>query len=189
MPREEAAHRAALSALIAADEVRLPLLRKVADLDLPDCWVGAGFVRSAVWDNLHGRPPSRTWDDIDVVWFHRNRATQEADEEIEVRLTLAEPSAKWSVTNQARMHSYNGEAPCRSAEDAISRWPETATAAALRLNGDDIEIVAPHGLDDLFSLAIRPTPAFIGEKFPIFRERVRKKRWLERWPRLTVVEA
>jgi uncharacterized protein len=25
-------------------------------LGLPDCWVGAGFVRNPVWDALHGFP-------------------------------------------------------------------------------------------------------------------------------------
>lgn len=185
----EAAHRAALSTLIAADEARLRILERVAALDLPDCWVGAGFVRSAVWDHLHGRAPTPTWDDIDVVWFNRDQATPEADEEIEKRLARAEPSGNWSVKNQARMHSRNDDPPYRSADDAISRWPETATAIAIRLSEGAIDIAAPHGLDDLFSMVIRPTPAFTGRKFPIFRERVGKKGWLERWPRLVVVDA
>ncbi len=185
----EAAHRSTLSILIAADEVRLRIIGKVADLNLPDCWVGAGFVRSAVWDHLHGRTPTPTWDDIDVVWFDRELATPEADEEIEERLAQAEPSANWSVKNQARMHSRNDDAPYRSVDDAISRWPETATAIAVRLNRRAIDILAPHGLADLFSMVIRPTPAFVGGKRSIFLERVREKGWLERWPRLVVVDA
>jgi Nucleotidyltransferase len=44
-------------------------------------------------------------------------------------------------------------------------------------------------LDDLFSMVVRPTPAFTGGKLLIFRERVREKRWLERWPRLIVLDA
>ncbi|WRQ77412.1 nucleotidyltransferase family protein [Pseudomonas saxonica] len=30
----------------------------VRSLNLPDCWIGAGFLRNAVWDYLHGRSPS-----------------------------------------------------------------------------------------------------------------------------------
>ncbi len=102
---------------------------------------------------------------------------------------MAEPSMKWSVKNQMRMHARNGDAPYRSVEDAIARWPETATAVALRLNGQAIDIVAPHGLDDLFSMIVRPTPAFTGQKFPIFQERLRAKGWLKRWPRLSIATA
>jgi uncharacterized protein len=45
------------------------------------------------------------------------------------------------------------------------------------------------GLGDLFALNVRPTPAFTGEKLPIFQKRVREKLWLERWPRLKLVAA
>jgi hypothetical protein len=57
------------------------------------------------------------------------------------------------------------------------------------LNDGAIEIIAPHGLDDLFSMTVRPTPAFRAGNLPIFRQRLREKRWLERWPRLVVLEA
>lgn len=179
---------ATLARLIAADEVRHRLLGAVAGLGLPDCWIGAGFVRSAVWDHGHGRPPGPTWDDIDVIWFDRDQGGPEVDAAIERRLARLEPSVNWSVKNQARMHRRNNDTPYRSAEDAMSRWPETATAVALRVNGRAIDIIAPYGLDDLFSLLIRPTPAFVGAKRPVFLERVRGKRWLERWPRLVVTE-
>jgi uncharacterized protein len=86
------------------------------------------------------------------------------------------------------MHVRNGDAPYLTSEDAVARWPETATAVALRLNGGVIDITAPHGLDDLFSMIIRPTPAFVGDKRSIFRERLRQKGWLERWPRLIVAD-
>ena len=174
----------ALTEIIMADKVRLRLLCHVAQLDLPDCWIGAGFVRSAVWDRLHGNPPQTAWEDIDVVWYCRDRAPATADEAIEARLRGIEPSVNWSVKNQARMHTRNGDAPYVSVADAISRWPETATAIAIRQAGVAIEAIAPHGLSDLFSLILRPTPAFSGEKTSMFIERVRHKQWLERWPKL-----
>lgn len=184
----ENGHRSNLSALITGDESRFRLLGLVATLGLPDCWVGAGFVRSAVWDHLHGRVADSTLDDIDVIWFDKASATLAMEVEIETRLKEMEPSADWSAKNQARMHSRNGDAPYRNCEDAVTRWPETATAVALRLNGGVIDIMAPCGLDDLFSMVVRPTPAFVGPKHSIFRERLRQKRWLERWPHLVVAE-
>jgi len=165
----------------------MEVLRQVEALRLPDCWVGAGFVRSAVWDHLHGRAPGAGGGDIDVIWFDPERATPAADAAIEQRLAASNPSLPWSVRNQAGMHLRNGDRPYCSSEDAMAFWPETATAVAVRLRGDALEIAAPFGLDDLFDLVLRPTPAFSHDKRPIFDARVNTKRWRERWPRLTVV--
>lgn len=197
----ESALQDRLAAILAADCLRLHLLAVLRDAwprdALPweawpqEAWIGAGAVRNAVWDHLHGRPVSPPAGDIDVVWFDPDRATAEADRRIEDALRAAFPAADWSVRNQARMHGRNGDPPYRSTRDAISHWPETATAIAARLApdrpaGDRVEILAPHGLGDLFGLILRPTPAFRGRKLPLFRERVRDKGWLERWPRLTL---
>ena len=173
-----------LSAMLINDAQRMRLLRIVGDLFLPDCWIGAGFVRSLVWDSLHGRDVSPINTDVDVVWFDPTRASAKLDREMEIRLRSLEPSVEWSVSNQSRMHEHNGDRPYSSIEDAIKHWPDTAGAVAVRLVGREIEIVAPYGLEDLFSLVAKPTPAFEGEKTSIFWARSREKRWLERWPRL-----
>ena len=175
-----------LISLIAGDPVRIRLLAAVQRLQLPDCWVGAGFVRPLIWDHAHDRLPSALAGDLDVVWFDSSRAMSAVDIEIQERLTLAESSFRWSVKNQARMHERNADSPYASTEGAIKHWPETATAVAVRQVAGKVEILAPFGLDDLFSLIVRPTPDFIAEKLPIYQNRVREKRWLERWPRLVV---
>lgn len=83
------------------------------------------------------------------------------------------------------MHLRNGDAPYLSTENALSYWPETATAVAVRLTDAGLlEVIAPFGLDDLFELRLRPGPGFEGEKIEVFRERVVRKRWLERYPLL-----
>jgi hypothetical protein len=183
----DADQRSFLRSLIAADANRMRLLETVRALRLPDCWVAAGFVRSAVWDHLHDRASTAPQNDVDVVWFDEARANSAIDAAIEARLKTAEPFVDWSVKNQARMHLRNGDKPYTSVEDAMSRWPETTTAVALRLIDDRIEILAPFGLGDLFAMIVRPTPAFTGAKLPIFQKRVREKLWLERWPRLKLV--
>ncbi len=43
---------ASIQSLIQSDPERLNVLRAVASLDLPDCYVAAGFVRNMVWDYL-----------------------------------------------------------------------------------------------------------------------------------------
>ena len=173
-----------LAALLAADPWRMRLLRAVAALDLPDCWIGAGFVRDAAWDALHGRPPAPNPGDVDVVWFDAASPSAEADRVIEARLRAAEPDAAWSVTNQARMHARNGDAPYRDTADALRHWPETATPVAAHWDGAGVAVLAPLGLEDLLGGVIRPGPRFMGEKRVIMEERVARKGWRRRWPLL-----
>jgi len=161
----------------------------VASLALPDGWIGAGFVRNAVWDVLHGRMPDPSrLGDVDVVYFDRDDAGAERDRALEHRLRGLDPQVCWSVKNQARMHLRNCDRPYRDTADAIAHWPETATAVAARLVGDQVEIIAPYGVDDLLGLVVRPTPAF-RHKLDISRERMASKDWISRWPKLTVFPA
>jgi hypothetical protein len=178
---------AALRAMLQADQVRLRALGHVRALGRPDAWIGAGFVRNAVWDRLHGRPCAPPAGDVDVVWFDPGRPDPAEDAALEVKLRGLDHSLDWSVRNQARMHRRNADKPYASVEDALRHWPETATAVAVRLDERDaIEITAPFGLTDLFALRLRPTPRFRADKFPVYVERIRCKRWLETWPKLVM---
>lgn len=174
-----------IKALLLADPPRWSVLGRVQSLGLPDCWVGAGFVRNAVWDSLHGFPASRPVGDIDVLWFDPDRVAPSVDDQLEAELRALDPAIGWSVKNQARMHVRNGDAPYISTADAMRYWPETATAvAARRTESGGCEITAPFGLDDLFALIVRPTPRFLGEKHRAYLKRVDAKGWRSSWPRL-----
>ncbi|WP_394223745.1 nucleotidyltransferase family protein [Alteromonas gracilis] len=48
-------------------------LQALRDLDLPQGYIGAGFVRNAIWDELHNRATTTPLNDIDVVYFHGER--------------------------------------------------------------------------------------------------------------------
>lgn len=177
-----------VQAIISNDAVRWRLLEIVRSLKLPDCWVGAGFVRNAVWDYLHGRDSSPVSTDVDVIWFDAGRCTAEKDEALEAVLRGLDPTVMWSVKNQARMHVQNGDEPYLSATDAMRYWPETATAVAVRLREEGTcEIAAPLGLDDLFELIVRPAGRFATEKATIYQDRFKSKNWMKIWPLLTLV--
>lgn len=164
------------------------LLRLVASLGIEDCWVGAGLIRNAVWDRLHDIPAALLPEsDVDVIYCDHNDARLERDLSIERLLVDQFPQVQWSVHNQARMHERNGDAPYRNAMEAIGCWPETATAIAARRSGDRVEIIAPHGIDDLLNLVVRPTPAFL-HKLPIYQARLASKNWAKRWPKLRFVD-
>ena len=163
------------------------LLLHVESLVLPDCWIGAGLIRNAVWDALHGRAADASRpNDVDVVFFDPADTSEERDYALESRLRSLASSVPWQVRNQARMHLRNGDAPYRDTSDAIASWPETATAIAARTVNGNVEVIAPHGIADLIGLIVRPTPAF-AHKISIYRERIGSKDWSDRWPRLTFV--
>lgn len=185
MARDSRTTTDAVAAAIARRPEYLRLLEHVADLELPDCWIGAGFVRNAIWDDLHDLEATPL-SDIDVIYFDPTQTEAAVDEALEEILRDAAPDAPWSVRNQARMHLRNGDEPYQSTADALVRWPETCTAVAVRLRCGRLEVLAPFGVGDLFGLIVRPTPHFIS-KLNICKARIKEKCWRERWPSLRVV--
>jgi hypothetical protein len=97
------------------------------------------------------------------------------------------PTVPWSVLNMARMHGPTGDPPYASAIDGIRFWPETVTAIAIRIDAaGKIELAAPLGLDDLLSLCVRPTPVTREQRPAVYTQRIAKKNWLARWPKLQI---
>src|SRR5262249_20762208 len=97
-----------IAAFIGSNTEMMRQLGAVAELQLPDAWIGAGFVRNAVWDALTGRGPAAL-NDVDVVYFDRSDLRAERDRSVEADLVRTIASAPWSVKNQARMHVRNGD--------------------------------------------------------------------------------
>jgi hypothetical protein len=174
--------------LIKNNQWRMKVLETVRSLNLPNWLVGAGFVRNPVWDALHNLEKQTPINDIDVAYFDSNDVSEESENKYQETLSK-KLSADWSVTNQARMAKINNQtANYVSTEDAIAHWPETATAIGVTMLPDDtLKVIAPHGLHDLFSLKLRMTPDF-GDGREAFLNRVEKKQWLSKWPKLEIVE-
>lgn len=175
-----------LSHVILGDPWRRSVLRTARDLGLPDCAIGAGFVRNTVWDHLHGYPAATPLLDVDVLYFDRSDVSPGREEEIERRLHSRQPGVPWQVRNQARMHLRNGDPPYRDTEDGIRNWLETATCVAVRLESDDaLTIIAPWGTDDVLALRSRPTPRG-KHHYTAYLARMREKNWPSQWPKVRV---
>jgi hypothetical protein len=176
-----------LQSIITSDRERMRVLSLVRELDLPDCWVAAGFVRNCVWDFMHQRSPSPLSHDIDVIWHDPLQASSGHDAMLEGTLRAKGSALMWSVKNQARMHERNADRPYLSASDAMRYWPETATAVGVRLSDKTrIEVSAPFGLDDLFALVVRPTERFVTEKQSVYADRMHAKKWQAIWPKHSI---
>lgn len=149
-------------------------------------YLGGGAIRNIVWDDLHNYQEMTPIDDIDVVYFDSQNRTKDYDLEIESKLSSSMPNFKWSVKNQARMNDINNDEPYSSLSDAITKWPETASAMLIRedANGEYI-IIAPFGFDDLFRLIVRPTPHFMN-KLDRYRQRIQTHNWKAKWPHLNI---
>jgi hypothetical protein len=73
-------------------------------------------------------------------------------------------------------------APLSSSAEALERFVTTANAVGVRLEADDrLTISAPFGLDDLFSLRLRPNPLRSATGF-----RAKVEGVVARWPELAV---
>lgn len=174
--------------LIQNDTWMMNILKEAQSLNLPDWWICAGFVRSKIWDTLHGFKERTPIPDIDVIYFDDNDLNEKEEKKAEAVLKLKMPDVPWSVKNQARMHLVNGFAPYTSSIDAISKFPETATALGVKLDQKgQVILTAPYGIHDVLHLEIRPTENFKeGEYRKIYEKRVRKKEWKTTWSKIVV---
>ncbi|WP_339149801.1 MULTISPECIES: nucleotidyltransferase family protein [unclassified Sutcliffiella] len=170
----------------------MEIIEAAMALDLPDWWVCAGFVRSKVWDALHDYTNRTPVPDIDVIYFDGKDLSEEKEKQLERRLLQLYPQAPWSVKNQARMHVLNNVPPYINSIEAMSKFPETATAIGVKLNGDNnLELATPCGIQDLVNLSVKPTATFqtSSERVTIYEKRLREKNWQEVWPNITVFHA
>jgi hypothetical protein len=167
-------------------------LATVRQLGLAEWCIGAGAIRNLVWDALHGKSSPSQLPDIDVAYFDASDLSPQRESELQGKLQALDASAPWEVTNQAGVHLWfeaqfgHPVEPLHSLEQAVGSWPEFATAVGIFLDHDDgLTIIAPHGLDDLFSMRVRRNPVRVSVE--TYQQRVAQKRYRERWPKVTVV--
>jgi uncharacterized protein len=175
--------------MIKEDKWMMDILQAAKTLKLPDWWICAGFVRSKIWDTLHGFQQRTTIPDVDVVYFAKDNIDEAVEKELENKLSEILPGVPWSVKNEARMHIVNNIPPYTCTVDAISKFPETATALGVKLDEDDnLILTAPHGVEDAIQMEIRPTPHFktSRELTALYEKRIIKKNWPAIWQQVKV---
>ena len=189
---EEQIYRQELTQLIQSTPWFMSILETVRTCNPPDWLVGAGIIRNLVWDHLHQYQTPTPLADIDVIFFDPQDLRPERDRMVQEQLARRPPHVAWEATNQAAVHLWYEEVfgiavpALRSSEEAVGTWPETATSVALRLlSTDEISIVAPCGLSDLFNIVWRRNPGCITRER--FVQRLHSKHILRKWPRVQVI--
>lgn len=185
-------HHQELTAVVLATPWLMRALEAGASLNLASWCIGAGAVRNAVWDHLHGYAEPSALSDIDFAYFDASNMSKSAENHVQARLEAALPGVPWEATNQVAVHlwfeSHFGHpvAPLTSLRESVASWPEYATSVAVSYSKDHaIEVIAPHGLTDLFAMQVRRNPTRV--RLTTYAQRIAQKQYAKRWPRVTVV--
>lgn len=182
-----------LADIVRADPGLMHVLTTVRGLGLNDWRVFSGAVYQSVWNAVTSRPTGYGIRDYDLGYFDPDTSWEAEDAVIKRVAEAFEPPFRdmVEVRNQARVHLWFeakfGEpyTPLTGTDGALARFVAPAFAVGVRLEADDtISVAAPFGLEDVFSLTLRPNP-----------NRPLAKGWdkavanaMARWPELTVIE-
>ena len=180
-----------LEAIVRATPNLMHVLTTVRALDPPDWLIFSGAVYQPVLNHLTGGPADYGIKDYDLGYFDASDTSYEAEDVVIRQVAAAfEPPFREmvEVRNQARVHLWFeqrfGEpyAPLKSSAEALSRFTSTVFAVGVRLEPDDrLTICAPFGLEDLFSMRLRPNPVRRGGGFQRTAEAAQR-----RWPELVI---
>lgn len=151
-----------------------------------EAWLAAGCIMQTVWNIQLGRPPATGIRDFDVIYFDAEDLSWEAEDNLIQSAQKLWPDLEVELRNQARVHLWYPDkfgveiAPLNSLEAALHLWPATCHAIAVRKTQSGLQVLAPWGLEDLWSGQLRANPNCPDES--AYEKKV--KRWLESWPHL-----
>lgn len=187
----EAAQRAALIEIIGSEPLLMEVLRGLRDTALPDWLLVAGSIYNVVWNRLTGRPALTGVRDIDVFYFDDSDRSYEAEDAVIKHLgrQFAHLPLPVEPRNQARVHLWFPQkfnqpfAPLTSSAEMLGRYASKTHSVAARLEDDDtLGIVAPFGLNDIFSFRIVPNRVLQNE--PAHTAKAARAKSV--WPELSV---
>ena len=154
-------------------------------------YVGAGGVNQTVFNYYHGYEGDYGIKDYDIVYFDEDTSYEAEDVIIkDLEKRLKDLDIVSDIKNQARVHIwYNpkygtNREPYTSCEDAVSSWGSTVTCIGIRKENGQLIVYCPYGLNDLFSLTIRPVKRYFDKE----SYEARSKRWKAKWDKLNIVE-
>ena len=193
--RPPAEQSAALVRFIAEEPVLMDVLRGLRDLAIPEGMLVAGAIYNLAWNRLTGRPPLQGINDLDVFYYDASDLSYGAEDAVISRLAerFAHLPLPVQVRNQARVHLWFPEkfgitdfAPLASAEEMLGRYASKTHAVAARLTpAGNIDILAPFGLDAIFSFRIVPNRVLANNRKAHDAKGARAK---SVWPELTVLD-
>ncbi len=190
--QSEAAQRAELEAIIRSSPLLMEVLEVLREDGLPDQLLVAGAIYNLVWNRLSGRPDLTGINDIDVFYFDGSDLSYEAEDVVIQRLArrFGHLPLPVQIRNQARVHLWFPQKfgvpfePLTSSSEMLGRYASKTHAVAARLESDGaLTILAPFGLDDIFSFRITPNKVLFNK--PAHDAKGARAKGV--WPEITVV--
>ena len=186
------AQRAALEAIIRSSPLLMEVLTGLREDGLPDQLLVAGAIYNLVWNRLTGRTDLTGINDVDVFYFDDNDLSYEAEDVVIQRLNrrFAHLPLPVQVRNQARVHLWFPQkfgipfAPLSSSAQMLSLYASKTHSVGARLEREDsLTVVAPFGLDDIFSFRIVPNSVLMNR--PAHEAKGARAKGI--WPEITLV--
>lgn len=190
LPFEE--QRAVFLDIVSSDPLIGETLSRVRTLDLPDWLVVSGALYNSVWNHLTGKPSGYGIKDVDLFYFDESDLSYGAEDLVIRRAARHFEGLKLpvEVRNQARVHlwypsKFGQECPrYMSASESVSYFASKTHAVGVRFDAEGrLDLVAPFGLDDIFSFRITPNRVLDNQR----THEMKGRRAQERWPEITVV--
>lgn len=190
--KTEIEYKNTLKELVMSSIPLMEILMTVRSI-IPDAYIGAGVIRNYIWNCFHNFDTDFSVMDIDIVYYDLYEDYKTKEAQYLQSLLNKYPNYKWDITNQAKVHLWYKDyfgVPLQqlsSLENAIGIWPEIATCVAVSLDHkNNLSILAPHGLSDLFNMVVRWNSTFI--TYEQYLQRVNSKRFEQKWPLTKVVK-
>lgn len=179
-----------LECLCQSETIRT-ILENNQRIDLPNWYIAGGVIPTVVWNTMASNDPECFVKDVDIVYYDKTDLSGAAEERQRRRFKRRFPDLTRAIdlVNQARVHTWYRDKrrqpiqPYQSVEDAIDKWLSVTAIGVRRDERGDI-LYAPFGLDDLFSMRVRPNRQIISESY--YKEKT--ARWKKQWPGITVLD-
>ncbi|MER8636324.1 nucleotidyltransferase family protein [Mesorhizobium sp. M1365] len=184
--------RAAFLDIVSADPLIAETLSRVRVLGLPDWLVVSGALYNSVWNHLTGKPSGYGIRDVDLFYFDESDLSYEAEDSVIARAApvFADLPLPVEIRNQARVHlwypsKFGRSCPCySSSSDSVRFFASKTHAVGVRFDTDGrLDLVAPFGLDDIFSFRITPNRVLDSRQ----THEAKGARARENWPEISVM--
>ena len=171
----------------------LKVLEKYAkkNPDFKNHYLAAGCINQTVFNYYHKYDIEYGIKDYDIVYYDKDTSYEKEDLIIkDLKKELNRFDIEYDIKNQNRVPIWYKEKygitrkKYTNVENAISRWTSTITCIGVRLENNKLKVVCPYGLNDLFTMTIRPVK--IDTKQEDYEKKAKK--WQEKWPKLKVKE-
>lgn len=154
-------------------------------------YLAAGGVNQTVFNYYHGYDFDYGIKDFDIVYYDDDESYETEDVVIkELSKRLEKIGVDVDIKNQSRVYIWYNEKygtnreKYTSVEDAISSWGSTVTCVGVRLENGKLTVCCPYGLNDIFSMTIRPVKKDFSKE--LYLERA--MRWKNKWEKLNIIE-